>query len=114
MNDDTILQLGGFCTELLGSEMFDALIKMHSQQCASDMLRTQPHEQKKRESIYAAYQGLEEFLALLQDFSKAHTELLKQQEKTADHSEAHIDEIDDPSVHDIYGMNPTDDDGYQE
>lgn len=49
MNDDTILQLGGFCTELLGSEMFDAVTKLYSQQCAVDMLQTAPHEQKARE-----------------------------------------------------------------
>jgi hypothetical protein len=114
MNDETILQLGGFCTELLSSEMFDALTKLHSQQMAVDMLQTQPHEQKRRESIYASYQGLTEFLALMKDFSNAHTELLKQIDKPVDHSRRHIEEIDDPSVHDIYGMNTTDDDGYQD
>lgn len=103
MNDETILQLGGFCTELLGSEMFDAIIKLYSQQCAVDMLQTQPHEQKKREGIYAAYQGFEEFLAMMRDFSKGHTELLQKLEKSVDHSQRHLDEIDDPSVHNIYG-----------
>jgi hypothetical protein len=103
MNDESILQLGGFCTELLGSEMFDAMTKLYSQQMAVDILQTQPHEQKRREGIYASYQGFEEFLALLRDFSKAHTELLQKLEKPVDHSQRHLDEIDDPSVHDIYG-----------
>lgn len=98
MNDDLILQLGGFCTELLGSEDFSALTQLYSQQCASDILRTQPHETKARESIYASYQGFEGFLALAQKFSEAYSKINEQQNA----AETTVDE-DDPGVHDIYG-----------
>lgn len=105
MNDETISALGGFCTELLGTEAFQAMIHMYSQQCAVDMLNTQPHEIKKREFTYASYQGFEEFLALVKKFSEAHTKLLeteapKQSNVTTPDG---FDVEDDPSVHDIYG-----------
>jgi hypothetical protein len=103
MNDDTILQLGGFCTELLSSEEFDALTKLYSQQCAFDLLNTAPHEQKAREGIYAQYRGFEEFLSMLQAASKKHADLLAKQQQEADPDEQHLSEIDDDRVHDIYG-----------
>ena len=104
MDENTILQLGGFCTELLSSEDFDAVTKIYSQQCAVDILNTQPHEQKAREGIYAQYRGFEEFLAMLQAFSKKHADLLAKQQQEADTYEKHLSEIDDDRVHDIYGQ----------
>lgn len=98
MNDETILELGGFCTELLNSEAFDALIKLYSQQCAVDILHTAPHETKAREGIYAAYQGFEGFLGLTKKFSEAHTKLHEQQNA----GPTTLIDDDDPSVHDIY------------
>jgi hypothetical protein len=96
MNEEMILGLGGFCTELLNSEDFDALTKLYSQQCAVDILNTAPHETKAREGIYAAYQGFEGFLALAKKFSEAYTK--RQQQNDVETTQ----DIDDPSVHDIY------------
>jgi hypothetical protein len=100
LNDDTILALGGFCKELLGAEGFQALVQMHSQQCAADILATAPNEPKSREFIYASYQGFESFLALAKKFADAFDKLPQHQ---ANNPVAAPDPIDDPSVHDIYG-----------
>lgn len=108
MNDETILALGGFCKELLSSEAFQALVQMHSQQCAVDILATAAHETKKRDYIHASYQGFENFLALAKDFAAGFDKLqadLGSPTTTATTSDA-PDIDDDPSVHDIYdGMN---------
>lgn len=102
MNDDTILALGGFCKELLSAEAFQALVQMHSQQCAADILATQPSETKHREFIYASYQGFESFLGLAKKFADAFDKLPQHQPDAP----APDQDIDDPSVHDIYdGMN---------
>lgn len=99
MDDATILELGGFCTELLSSEAFAALTAMYSQQCATDILQTDPKNAREREGIYAAYQGFSGFLALAQKFSAAHTKLTEQ--KTSE-TTPEVDEFDHEGVHDIY------------
>jgi hypothetical protein len=115
LNDQLILELGGFCTELLSSEAFKALTQLYSQQCAADILQTQPHELKKREQVYASYLGFEGFLSLAKKFSEGHTALTSEQQPkdTIDDDSVHdiyatdvVDTTDDPRVHDIYdGMN---------
>lgn len=87
------------CMDLLNSEAFDALTKLYSQQCAVDMLNTEGHEAKKREAIYAAYQGFEGFLALMKKFAAAAEKQINV------NTQQNVDETtldDDPSVHDIY------------
>jgi hypothetical protein len=98
LNDETISALGIFCTEMLSSEAFQALVAMYSQQCAADILKTEPHELKKREQIYASYLGFEGFLSLAKQFAGAHEKITTEQTRV----ETAPDEIDDPSVHDIY------------
>jgi len=98
MNDETITGLGMLCMELLNSEAFDALTKLYSQQCAVDMLNTEGHEAKKREAIYAAYQGFEGFLSLMKKFAAAAEKQTQLQQQPVE--ETTLD--DDPSVHDIY------------
>jgi hypothetical protein len=98
LNDQLILELGGFCKELLGSDAFNALTQLYSQQCAADILQSKPEDAKSREQIYAAYLGFEGFLALTKKFSDAHAALTSEP--------APEDTTDDPRVHDIYdGMN---------
>jgi hypothetical protein len=104
MNDDTILALGGFSKELLGAEGFQALVAMFRQQCAADILKTQPHETKRREYLYATAQGFEEFLGLAAHFAEAFDKLPQHQDNTPHVSAP--DPIDDPSVHDIYDGHP--------
>ena len=101
MNDETINGLGMLCIELLNSEAFDALTKLYSQQCAVDMLQTEGHEARKREAIYASYQGFEGFLKLMKQFAAAAE---KQLPTTTEQPAAETtQDIDDPGVHDIYG-----------
>lgn len=101
MNDDLILELGGFCTELLGSEAFKALTQLYSQQCAADILKTKPSDKDDRERKYLSYLGFEDFLALARHFADTYAKINEQHtavESTTDD--------DDPRVHDIYnGMN---------
>lgn len=98
MNDEMILGLGSFCKELLSSEAFTALTKLYSQQCAVDILETRTDDKAGRESIYAAYQGFEGFLALTKKFADAHDKITTE---TASAGTTE-DDIDDPRVHDIY------------
>jgi hypothetical protein len=100
MNDDTILALGGFSKELLGSETFQALVAMFRQQCAADILRTQPHEVKAREFIYATCRGFDEFEGLMAKFAEAFDSLPQHQDNNTTRTAP--DPIDDPSVHDLY------------
>lgn len=86
--------------ELLSAEAFQALITMYEQQCAVDILRTEPHELKRREQIYAAYLGFEGFLALTRKFADA-----AQANAKPTTVETTPDRSDDPSVHDIYYRN---------
>lgn len=99
MNDETILALGGFSKELLGAEAFTALVAMFRQQCAADILKTQQHETKKREFIYASSQGFEEFLGLMAHFAEAFDKLPQHQDQN---HVVEADPIDNDSVHDIY------------
>jgi hypothetical protein len=101
MNDDTILALGGFSKELLGAEAFQALVAMYRQQCAADILKTQPHETKAREFIYASCQGFEEFLGLAAKFADAFDKLPQHQDNSPAPNFG-ADPFDDPRVHDIY------------
>lgn len=100
MNDEQILTLGSFAKELLGAEAFTALVAMFRQQCAADILKTQQHETKKREFIYASSQGFEEFLGLMAHFAEAFDKLPQHQDQNT--AVAAPDPFDDPSVHDLY------------
>lgn len=104
MNDDTVLALGGFCKELLGAEGFQALMTMYKQQCAVDILNTQPHETKAREFIYASSQGFESFIYLARKFAMAFDKLPQHQDNQLVAYSA-TDYDDDASVHDIYDGN---------
>lgn len=110
MTEDQKLALGSYCTGLLGDETFQALIDLYSQQCAFDLLNTEPKHKEERESIYASYQGFTGFLALLTKYASDHA---KRIHKLNVEETTPVDE-DDQSVHDIYGMNTTDDDGYHD
>lgn len=103
MNDDTILNLGSLSKELLGHEAFMALAAVFRQQCAADILKTQPHEAKKREHIYATSQGFEEFLGLMAHFAEAFDKLPQHRDQNPATAP---DPVDDPAVHDIYADRP--------
>jgi hypothetical protein len=102
LNDSTILALGGFCKELLGAEAFKALVAMFEQQCAVDILNTQPHETKARDYIHASHQGFQSFLGLTRKFADAFDQLPQHQDNQSAAPGHDEEDLDDPSVHDIY------------
>lgn len=101
MNDDTILALGGFCTELLSDERFDALLEFYKQQCAADLFETQKNATKEREQLFAAYLGFDNFLGLMRKFAEASDKINKRNNDAPTPEDVLAD---DPSVHDIYSL----------
>lgn len=62
MTDEEIVSLGDFCAYLKDQSHFQTLISEFEKQIVNHMLQTEPHEQKKRESIYASFLGVRDFL----------------------------------------------------
>lgn len=62
MTDDEIVALGSFCAELKADERFQVLLSLFEKNIIDHMLHTEPHEQKKREGIYASALGVRDFL----------------------------------------------------
>jgi predicted ATPase len=87
INDEMIGLLGQFSKELLGDHRFKAMVELFNQQMAADMLNTAPHEHKKREGVYAAYQGFSEFTKLVQQFSDAFDSIYTEQQSSTDTDE---------------------------
>ena len=92
MDSHTITELGGFAEQTLCDPRFHAICDKFNEMTIAGMLATKPDEVKKREQIYATYNGYNEFLAFLQQLN---IESRKLQEPPVDH-------LDDPDVHDIY------------
>jgi hypothetical protein len=101
LNDDLIALLGQFSAELLGDERFKMLVQMYQQQCAADFLETKSTQRDQREKIHAAYTGFGDFIALVEKFAEAHKKLIDEQSTD---TQALSSDEDDPSVHDIYGV----------
>lgn len=93
MDADTILRVGDYCEQLLTDPTFQWLSAYFEQNAVGEMLSTKPHETKLRESIYARVTAHHEFLAMVKDFVIKKHEAIEPKE---------TDDIDDPSVHDIY------------
>lgn len=67
MNDNEILAKGELCEALLASADFTTILGQYELTIAADLLATAPHEQKKREQLYATLwgaRGLLEFMTL--------------------------------------------------
>jgi hypothetical protein len=62
MTDDEIIELGQYSEDLLSNYQFNNLAVHFEQSVIRDMLRTEAHELKKREGIYASFLGFKEFL----------------------------------------------------
>jgi|SRR5882672_12787182 len=95
MTEDEIIELGAFATNLLFNPYVERLIKLWETDCISRTLATTPDQMLLREHVYAQMTGTREFLGFLGDFAAKSKEL---QDKYAPKP----DDIDDPSVHDIY------------
>ena len=63
MTDDEIVALGQFCETVRSPFSWRVLVETFEKQVFDHMMGTEPHEQKKREGIWAQYQGAKDFLA---------------------------------------------------
>ncbi len=100
MDNETIVGLGSYCEQLLCDPNFQFLSAYFEQNAAAELLSTKPHETKLRESIYARVTAHREFLTTMSSFVKQKTDL---DQLTA--PKDHLDEIDDPAVHNIFEGN---------
>lgn len=80
-NEDEVVALGDYCETLMRDGSFNSLCEEFQLQNAQFLLRTEPHEQKKRESIYAANRGYAEFIGLMGAYISARDEILKRNEQ---------------------------------
>lgn len=65
MTEDEIVSLGDYCENLLHSHMFTKVLEQFERQLFEHMMSSEPHEQKKREGIYATCRGVQDLLAHL-------------------------------------------------
>jgi hypothetical protein len=65
LTDDDIIMLGTYCEGLLREELFNVLVKQFELNCFDHMMSSAAHETKKREGVFATYQGLKDFLGLM-------------------------------------------------
>jgi len=63
LTDDQTIELGRFCEALKLHPQFNVLIKQFELQIVHGICATEPHEQKKREGIYASFCGVRDLLA---------------------------------------------------
>jgi hypothetical protein len=95
MTEDEIMELGGYSASIMSSPQFATIISQYETSLANGFLSSKPADQAERERIYARYSALHEFLGFMADIVKRSAEI---QEEFAPQQ----DDIDDPSVHDIY------------
>lgn len=93
MNDEQVLVAGAFSEQLLNEPDFQFLSAYYEQRLYEEFMASQPHETKRREATYNRLSAHRDFIAMLAHFAKQ-----KQDAETP----SELDEIDDPSVHDIY------------
>lgn len=97
MDPETLESVGSYSEQLLTDPTFQFISAFFEQTAAAELLATKPHETKLRESIYARVAAHREFLSTLHSFVKQKDEVLAKKAPTD-----HLDEIDDPAVHNIY------------
>lgn len=94
MDTDTIVNVGNYCEQLLQDPTFQFLSGYFEQEAVANLLATQPHELKLRESIYARISAHREFLAKMAEFVSKKNDAVEPKDQS--------ESIDDPTVHDIY------------
>jgi hypothetical protein len=95
LDQDTLVNVGQYCERLLADPTFQFISAFFEQTAVGEMLSTQAHEQKRRESIYARVLAHGEFKSQMKEFVDKMLELTAQKPK--DQSDP-----DDPTVHEIY------------
>jgi hypothetical protein len=76
MTDDEIVALGSFCETLLGYQAWGVLVEQYEQQIFQHFMTTSPHEQKKREGVYASFVGFQDFMAHMKAIIEQKNKLL--------------------------------------
>lgn len=76
-----IVQLGNYVEQLFQQEHFNTLYEEFKQQSLEHMLRTEPHEVKAREGIYARINGVREFLDLMKLYVVTRNEIIQRREE---------------------------------
>jgi hypothetical protein len=95
MTEDEMMVLGAYASDLLQHPSFLTLWSVFERTTADLLLATRPSETTVREQMYARLTGAREFLDFLHDAVKTAQALGPKQPDE-------LDQIDDPSVHDIY------------
>jgi hypothetical protein len=80
MTDDEIVALGSFCETLMGYDAWSVLVGQYEQPVFQHFMMTEPHEQKKREGIYANFSGTQDFLSHMKALIEQKNKLLQPQE----------------------------------
>jgi hypothetical protein len=77
MTDDEIVTLSSSCETLMGYDAWRVLVEQYEQQIFQHFSTTSPHEQKKREGIYADFQGTQDFLTQMKALVEQKDKLLQ-------------------------------------
>jgi hypothetical protein len=94
MNDNEVMELGGYCETLLSSPSFQHIAMRFEQELVDEILVNKPDDQTQRDRI-SRVQGFREFLAYIGRAVQRRSEIVTASDTPPDHS-------DDPSVHDIF------------
>jgi hypothetical protein len=65
VTNEEIVELGMYCEGLLQQEPFRILVEQYELNCFQHFVSTAAHEQKKRDGIYAQFNGLKDFLGMI-------------------------------------------------
>ena len=106
MNDNEVMELGGYVETLLSSPSFQHIAMRFEQELVDEILVNRPDDQTQRDRI-SRVQGFREFISYLGRTIQRRSEIVSGAETPPDHS-------DDPSVHDIFDFHYTPEDGVTE
>lgn len=94
LSEEAIITLGECCEQVLAHPVFPQLWQVFEAKAALHMLSTKPEEAAERERVYAQLVGAREFKTFITELAQTKAELIDDNQPK--------DDIDDPSVHDIY------------
>ena len=90
-SEDEVVAMGDYCEQLMRDDAFNSLCQEFSLQNALYILRTEPHETKKRESIYAANRAYSDFIGLMSEYVSRRDEIIKRNDQPS----IPVDDVDD-------------------
>jgi hypothetical protein len=99
VTEDDFLELGARGLELLLSSNFNDFTTRFETQTADAMLATKAEDSREREKLYSELLGLRAFISFVRDAVEVAQKI---KEKNDNRHAPTIEDLDDPSVHDIY------------